>query len=184
MDGLPCNRACQSYMAWSRQLLSKQTAPVSPQPAPSQLVQSSSRTKVQRTAKIRKSTPNFPAHVAKKAAPKRIEALPTNTADPQLENREEEKSTLAVKTDLSPAPNPASRSEAETKPPEPVAAVDDLATGSLAPDKQADGHTDPPRRTAALPTADTDTTGLAPPNNADQLVAIFSFAPKSSRYPI
>ncbi len=45
IDGVACNRACQSYMAWSRQILS-----ASGQPAPAQLPQRSANGVVHRTA--------------------------------------------------------------------------------------------------------------------------------------
>jgi len=63
---------------------------------------------------MRESIPNSaaPTRLAKKAAPKRIEVPPTNTADPQLVNREEAKPAPADKTDSSALPNPTPGSEA------------------------------------------------------------------------
>ena len=177
IDGLPCNRACQSYMAWSRQV-----SKANSQPVRSRLAQPSSRTKAQRTTNMRESIPNraAPTRLAKKAAPNRIEAPPTNTADPQLVNREEAKPAPADKTDSSALPNPTPGSEAGTAR-EQVAtapAGEDLTTATAKPDKQADGNTEPSSPSAAIPPADAETTALAPPNTADQLIAILLVRPE------
>src|SRR5262245_48047811 len=58
INGLPCNRACQSYMAWYRQVtIPQQTAPVSAQAEPSQPVQLSPKVEVRRTTKTRENRP-------------------------------------------------------------------------------------------------------------------------------
>ena len=61
IDGVACNRACQSYMAWSRQILS-----ASGQPAPAQLPQRSANGVVHRTAAAGalRSKPSAPAGMA------------------------------------------------------------------------------------------------------------------------
>jgi len=129
---------------------------------------------------MRESIPSKagPTRLAKKAAPKRIEVPATSTADPQLVNREEAKSAPADKTDSSALPNPIPGSEAGTTR-EQVAtapAGEDLttATANPKPDKQADGNTEPSNSLPAEP----ETTALAPPNNADQLVAILLVRPE------
>src|SRR4051812_17951116 len=73
IDGVPCNSACQSYMAWSRQVSQSRNS----QPGRSQFTQPSLKPKNQRAAKTRESVPAraTPTRVAKKVAPKRIEAL-------------------------------------------------------------------------------------------------------------
>jgi hypothetical protein len=180
IDGVPCNRACQSYMAWSRQVSKTWNS----QPGRSQFAQPSSKTKIQRATKTRENVPTRAAQsrVAKKVAPKRIEALPTNAAEPQLVNREDTKSTLADKTDSSPAPNPASGSEAGTTPEQVATAppTEDLTTATAGPsqDKKPDGNTEPSSPSAAVFPAENETTALARPNNADQLVAILLVRPE------
>ena len=179
IDGLPCNSACQSYMAWSRQVSKANSRPVR-----SRLAQPSSRTKAQRTTKMRESIPNSaaPTRLAKKAAPKRIEVPPTNTADPQLVNREEAKPAPADKTDSSALPNPTPGSEAGSTREQGATALagEDLttATANQKRDKQADDNTEPSNSLPATPPAEPETTALAPTNNADQLVAILLVRPE------
>jgi hypothetical protein len=179
IDGLPCNSACQSYMAWSRQVSKANSRPVR-----SRLAQPSSRTKAQRTTKMRESIPNSaaPTRLAKKAAPKRIEVPPTNTADPQLVNREEAKPAAADKTDSSALPNPTPGSEAGTTREQvgTAPAIEDLTTATARPaqDKQPDGNTDRSSPSAAIPPADPETTALTSPNNAEQLIAILLVRPE------
>jgi hypothetical protein len=58
IDGLPCNRACQSYMALYRKLaVPRQTAPVSAQPEPAELSEQSPRAEAQPTTKKREARP-------------------------------------------------------------------------------------------------------------------------------
>src|SRR5216684_4467947 len=66
IDGLPCNSACQSYMAWSRQ-----TSSMSGQRAPSQLPRSSANAVVHRATGVggRRLKPAAPARIAKQAVP-------------------------------------------------------------------------------------------------------------------
>jgi hypothetical protein len=63
IDGLPCNRACQSYMAWSRKTLSR-----SGQPGPRHL---SANAAVRRAVAVEgeRSKPTAHAHIAKQAVP-------------------------------------------------------------------------------------------------------------------
>ena len=79
IDGLPCNRACQSYMAWYRQATTPpQTAPVPAQLDPPEVAEQLPKAAAQRTPKARDDRPKSasPTRVAKKAAPKPIEAPP------------------------------------------------------------------------------------------------------------
>jgi hypothetical protein len=66
MDGLPCNSACQSYMAWSRQTLS-----MSGQLGPRQLPQRSANAVVRRATGVggERSKPAAHARIAKQAVP-------------------------------------------------------------------------------------------------------------------
>jgi hypothetical protein len=87
IDGLPCNRACQSYMAWSRQKKSsvaEQPAPEQPAPeqsAPEKPARRSSYSAVHpATTKHREtSKPAAHARVAKQAVP----MAPAKIAEPQ-----------------------------------------------------------------------------------------------------
>jgi hypothetical protein len=159
IDGLPCNSACQSYMAWSRQVSKANSRPVR-----SRLAQPSSRTKAQRTTKMRESIPNSaaPTRLAKKA--------------------EEAKPAAADKTDSSALPNPTPGSEAGTTREQvgTAPAIEDLTTATARPaqDKQPDGNTDRSSPSAAIPPADPETTALTSPNNAEQLIAILLVRPE------
>src|SRR5262245_45652981 len=77
IDGLPCNRACQSYMAWSRQ-----TLPVSRQPATTQLPQRSTNAAIHRVTGVgeRSLKPLAHARIAKRAVPNLREIPQANVA--------------------------------------------------------------------------------------------------------
>jgi TRAP-type uncharacterized transport system substrate-binding protein len=66
IDGVPCNSACQSYMAWSRQILS-----MSGRPAPKQLPQRSANAVVRRATGVggERSNPAAHARIAKREVP-------------------------------------------------------------------------------------------------------------------
>jgi predicted nucleic acid-binding Zn-ribbon protein len=66
IDGVPCNSACQSYMAWSRQILS-----MSGRPAPKQLPQRSANAVVRRATGVggERSKPATHARIAKREVP-------------------------------------------------------------------------------------------------------------------
>src|SRR5271169_4169848 len=66
VDGLPCNGACQSYMAWSRQTLS-----TSGPPATTQLPRRSTNAAVHPMTGVggRSLKPMAPARLAKRAVP-------------------------------------------------------------------------------------------------------------------
>ena len=83
VDGLPCNRACQSYLAWSRHLnlsVARRSAPVEPAPLESAPVESALEKPVLRsaqraarhaTAVHRESSKPAVRRIAKQAAPLR-----------------------------------------------------------------------------------------------------------------
>ena len=183
IDGTPCNRACQAYMAWSRQVLSQQAVSASAQPPSPKFVQPSSKTKAQRTAKMRSGNPReaAPVRVAKHAAPKRIEtAAPADKTDQQV-NLEQAKTPPRDEPDASAAPNPPSpeagkvRDQAMTSP-----AEDDTitATTTPAPGNEVSGNTEPSNPPATSPEAGADTAALAPPDKPDERVAILLVSPE------
>lgn len=179
IDGLPCNNACQSYMAWSRQVSSQQAAPTSSQRTSSRHVQSS-RIKPQRTAKLRETATKdvSPGRVTKRAAPKNNQALP-KAREPQPLDRQETKSAPSDRMDTSTEANHASGSEAEAEPaPAATARAEDDSAASSAPEKQADGNTGPSQPSSTRPPANSETTALAPSNNADRRIAILLVRPE------
>src|ERR1700686_798400 len=66
IDGVPCNSACQSYMAWSRQTLS-----MSGQPGPRQLPQRSANAVVRRATGVAGARSRLAVHarIAKQGVP-------------------------------------------------------------------------------------------------------------------
>ena len=184
IDGLPCNSACQSYMAWSRQVaMSRQVPPASAQPVPSRSDKQSLKDKSQHTTRIRGSAPKAPARMAKKTAPIRIEAPPARQADLQSVERAEQKPTSSERITVPlPVPNPTSQSEAGTTPKQAATAtaVEDLTTATItpAPEMKADSTTNPSDSSApAIPSSD-ETIAAAPPTNADQRVAVLVVRPE------
>ena len=183
IDGLPCNSACQSYMAWSRQMsMSRQRSPASAQPVSSRPDKQSLKDRSQHTTRIRGSAPKAPARVAKKTAPIRIEAPPPRQADLPSVERAEQKPTSSERIAVPlPAPNPTFRSEtgptlehAAT-----ATAVEDLttATATPAPEMKADSIANPSDSAPAIPPSD-ETIAAAPPTNADQRVAVLVVRPE------
>ena len=77
IDGEPCNSACQSYMAWSRQTLS-----MSGQPARTQLPQRTANAVVRHATGVggRRLKPASHAHMAKQAVPIPREMPPAKVA--------------------------------------------------------------------------------------------------------
>jgi hypothetical protein len=196
IDGLPCNRACQSYMAWFRRASTpRQTAPVSEQLTPPQLAEEPPKAEAQRTTKKRENRPKSapPIRVAKQAAPKpvevpsaKVEVPSAKIGDLQPADRGEAKSATPEKisatpekiVDSPPVSNPTSGSDADTKPEQvataPAAENPTIATASPAPapEQKADSNPKLPGAAEAIPPADVETTALASPRIDDQLVAI------------
>ncbi|MBR1123995.1 hypothetical protein JQ628_20875 [Bradyrhizobium lablabi] len=176
-------------MAWSRRLQPQQEPAVSAQPAPSRIAQPPAKTKAQRTTNIREPRPAkaAPARVAKQAPPPRLEAPPAVAADPQPVSREQARSAPDDKTDSSPASNPAIGSEAGSKR-EQVTAVPSgedatTATTTPVPETGTDSKTEPSAPSANAPSTDIppaefNTAALAPPKNADGLIAILLVRPE------
>jgi len=180
VDGVPCNLACQSYMAWSRRVRSQQAAPAVSPSAPLRTVQPAAKTRTQRTAtKTRANMPSkaAPARVAKNVASKPIEAAPAVT-NPQLKSKEEkpaperdktastdkeQKTASPEKADAPAVPSPASGPEAGNAPDQVRAGLAEdsasTATAPPPPEKEVTGNTgsDP----SVTNPANADSTALA-----------------------
>src|SRR5712664_3249729 len=155
INGLPCNSACQSYMAWSRQTLS-----MSRQRVPTQLPQRSANAVVHRATGVggRRLKPAAHARIAKQAVP-----IP----------REMPRAKVAA---LQPADNAAASSSTRTIQ-EQVAAATALAehvtAATMAPvPEQKSKNTDRSDRSETVPRSDAKNTASASPNNTDNLVAL------------
>ncbi|QIG97316.1 MULTISPECIES: hypothetical protein [unclassified Bradyrhizobium] len=77
IDGLPCNLACQAYMAWSRQLLSQ------PVPITQKSVNSDTKSKAQESSRAKVAPKS--SRIAKRTAPA-LAPMPTAGAAPTATN--------------------------------------------------------------------------------------------------
>jgi hypothetical protein len=175
IDGLPCNRACQSYMAWfGRASKPRQTAPVSIQPLPLQLIEQPPKAKAERKVKARQDRPNStpPVRLAKKAV-KPIEVPPAKIVGLQPADRGEVAPVPPEKlTEAPPISNPASGSDAGATPEQvavaPVAEDPTTSTAGPALEQKAESNTEASGPAKAIPPAVAETTALASPSAADQ----------------
>jgi hypothetical protein len=188
IDGLPCNRACQSYMAWSRQKKSsvaEQPAPEQPAPeqsAPEKPARRSSYSAVHpATTKHREtSKPAAHARVAKQAVP----MAPAKIAEPQPAGdaaaaSEAARANVAAS---SASGGEAAISDARTVQ-EQVAAATALAeqasAASAAPVPQQEANNaETSGRTEVAQSSDTEQTASAPTSNTDNLVAVLMARPE------
>jgi hypothetical protein len=169
IDGLPCNSACQSYMAWSRQTLS-----MSGQPATTQRPQRSTNAAVHRVTGIggRSLKPVAHAHMAKRAVPIPREMPQANVAALQPANN------AAAKSDSPPDKASAASSSSSTRTiQEQVAAETALAEHVTAlitalTSEQKSSNIDRFDRSKIVPRSDAENTASASPNNTDNLVVL------------
>jgi hypothetical protein len=174
IDGLPCNSACQSYMAWSRQTLSK-----SAQSAPG-----SANASVRRTAAMHgeRSKPAAQVQIVKRAVP----LPPARTAALQPAGNAAAASEPArAGVAASPASDGAaagSSSSARTIQ-EQVAAATSLAehvtaaTAAPAPQQNANSA-DVSGRSETVQPSGAEKTASASPDNAELLVAVLMAGPE------
>ena len=184
IDGLPCNRACQSYMAWSRQsYISRQVGSVSGQRAPGQLVEPRSRNKAPHATNLGERGPTrAPTRMAKKGASKPIELPSANVSEVQRVDAGEAKSAPPeTTTGALPIPSPAPSAETATIPAQvatapaveaPAAEASTTQAPSPAPEENAASSLKPSGPAEVVSPADAEMTALAPPNHDDQLIAI------------
>jgi hypothetical protein len=191
IDGLPCNRACQSYMAWSRQKKSsvaEQPAPEQPAPeqsAPEKPARRPSYSAVHPATTMHResSKPAAHARIAKQAVP----MPPARIAAPQPAGNAAVASE-AARADVAASPpsgGEAAMSAARTVQ-EQVAAATALAehatTASAAPVPQQEANNaETSGRSEAARLSDTEQTASAPTsntNNTDNLVAVLMARPE------
>jgi hypothetical protein len=169
IDGEPCNSACQSYMAWSRQTLS-----MSEQPARTQLPQRSANAVVHHATGVggRRLKPASHARMAKQAVPIPREMPPAKVAALQPADN------AAAKSDAPPDKAGAASSSTRTIQ-EQVAAATALAeqvtAATMAPAPQSN-NTDRSDRSETL--SDAEKTAATSPNNTDLLVALVMARPE------
>jgi hypothetical protein len=154
MDGLPCNSACQSYMAWSRQTLS-----MSGQPGPRQLPQRSANAVVRRATGVggERSKPAAHARIAKHAVP-----IP----------REMPRAKVAA---LQPPDNAAANSDA---PPDNAGAAASSSTRTIQEQvAAATALAEHVTAVTAVPAPEPSNAGISSPNKIDNLVALLMARP-------
>src|SRR6266849_5892628 len=174
IDGLPCNSACQSYMAWSRQTLS-----MSGHPAPTQLPQRSANEVAHPATRVggKRLKPAAHARIARQAVPFHREMPRAKVATLQPADN------AAAKSDVPPdkASAAASSSTGTRTIQEQVAAATALAEHATAapiapaPEQKS---TDRSNRSETVPLSDAEKTASAPPNNANNLVALLMARPE------
>src|SRR5258706_2092849 len=154
MDGLPCNSACQSYMAWSRQTLS-----MSGQPGPRQLPQRSANAVVRRATGVggERSKPAAHARIAKQAVP-----IP----------REMPRAKVAASQ---PPDNAAASSDAR---PDNAGAAASSSTGTIhEPGAAATALAEHVTAATAVPAPEPSNADASSPNQTDTLVALLMARP-------
>jgi hypothetical protein len=176
VDGLPCNRACQSYLAWSRRLTSsvaQQSLPVESAPAESAPLNLAPEKPVLRPAR-RAARPATAVHrenakpaarrVAKQATPSRpAEIAKLQPAGDAAGNSEPAPSNVAV---APPVDDSATTSSAKT--------AQEQVTAATAPAEQVTAATPAPQRDAnnVEAAAPSDARESAATNNRDNRVAL------------
>ncbi len=175
IDGMPCNSACQSYMAWSRQ-----TASMSGHPAPTHLSQRSANEVARRATRVggKRLKPAAHARMARQAVPFHREMPRAKVATWQPADN------AAAKSDVPPDnAGPAASISTGTGTQEQVAAATaPTYHGTAAAMAQAPEHksnnTGRSNGSETMPPSDAEKTASAPPNNAYNLVALLMARPE------
>jgi hypothetical protein len=180
IDGLPCNSACQSYMAWSRQTLS-----VSRQRAPGQLAKRPTDAATRRTPRDggERLKPLASPRVAKQAVPILHQVPRTAIATVQrADNPAATSDTTPAKIADSPAvvsmpANAGTRTIQEQVEAATTLAEHVTAATSVPATEQRSENADPSDH-AAVQSNDAEKTKLASPDNTDNLVALLMVRPE------
>jgi hypothetical protein len=172
IDGLPCNSACQSYMAWSRQ-----TSSMSGRPARTQLPQRSANAVVHHATGVvgSKFKPASRARVANQVVPIPREMPRAKVAALQPADNAAAKSNAP--------PDKASAGSSTRTIQEQVAAATALAEHGTAAamaqaPEQKSNNTGRSNGSETVPLSDAEKTASAPPNNANNLVALLMARPE------
>jgi ABC-type phosphate/phosphonate transport system substrate-binding protein len=175
IDGMPCNSACQSYMAWSRQ-----TASMFGHPASTQLSQRSANEVAHRATRVggKRLKPAAHARIARQAVSIHREMPRAKVATWQPADN------AAAKSDVPPdKAGPAASSGTGTKTQEQVAAATALtdhrtaAAMAQAPEHKSN-NTGRSNGSETVPPSDAEKIASAPSNNAYNLVALLMARPE------
>jgi len=174
IDGLPCNSACQSYMAWSRQTLS-----MSGHPAPTQLPQRSANEVAHRVTRVegKRLKPASRARIANQVVvpiPREMPRAKVTTLQP-VDN-------AAAKPDAPPDKASAASSSTATRTIQEQVATALAEHGTAAAMAQApeqkSNNTGRSNGSETVPLSDAEKKASAPPNNANNLVALLMARPE------
>jgi len=175
IDGLPCNSACQSYMAWSRQ-----TASMSGHPAPTQLSQRSANEVARRATRVggKRLKPAAHARVARQAVSFHREMPRAKVATWQPADN------AAAKSDVPPDKASAAASSSTGTRTQEQAAAATVFTDHRTADAMAQApehksnNTGRSNGSETVPLSDVEKTASAPPNNAYNMVALLLARPE------
>src|SRR5450631_535753 len=172
IDGMPCNSACQSYMAWSRRMLS-----MSGHPAPTQLPQRSANEVAHRATRVEGKWLKPAAHAgtARQALPFHREMPRAKVATLQPAGN------AAAKPDVPPDKASAAASSIIRTIQEQVAtalAEHGTAAAMAQAPEQKSSNTGRSNGSETVPLSDAEKKASAPPNNANNLVALLMARPE------
>jgi hypothetical protein len=172
IDGMPCNSACQSYMAWSRRMLS-----MSGHPAPTQLPQRSANEVAHRATRVEGKWLKPAAHAgtARQALPFHREMPRAKVATLQPAGN------AAAKSDVPPDKASAAASSITRTIQEQVAtalAEHGTAAAMAQAPEQKSNNTSRSNGSETVPLSDAEKNASAPPNNANNLVALLMARPE------
>jgi ABC-type phosphate/phosphonate transport system substrate-binding protein len=172
IDGMPCNSACQSYMAWSHRMLS-----MSGHPAPTQLPQRSASEVAHRATRVegKRLKPAAHARIARQAVPFHREMPRAKVATLQPADN------AAAKSDVPPdKASAAASSITRTIQEQGATALAEHGTAAAmaqAPEQKSN-NTGRSNGSETVPLSDAEKKASAPPNNANNLVALLMARPE------
>jgi hypothetical protein len=172
IDGMPCNSACQSYMAWSRRMLS-----MSGHPETTQLPQRSANEVAHRATRVEGKWLKPAAHAgtARQALPFHREMPRAKVATLQPAGN------AAAKSDVPPDKASAAASSITRTIQEQVAtalAEHGTAAAMAQAPEQKSNNTGRSNGSETVPLSDAEKKASAPPNNANNLVALLMARPE------
>ena len=174
IDGLPCNSACQSYMAWSRQ-----TSSMSGHPAPTQLLQRSANEVAHRATRVggKRLKPAAHARIARQAVPFHLEMPRAKVATLQPTDNAAAKSDVPADKASAAASSSTGTRTIQEQVATALAKRATAAAMAQAPEQKSDS-TGRSNGSETVPLSDAEKTASAPPNNANNLVALLMARPE------
>jgi hypothetical protein len=181
IDGLPCNSACQSYMAWSRQSLSGSGQRAPGQPAKRATDAAARRTPGDRGERLK---PSASRRVAKQAVPiprevpRKAVATVLPADNPAATSDTTPAKIADVPAAVSTPANAGTRTIQEQVEAATTLAERVTAATSVAATEQESENAEPTDRAEAIQSNDAEKTASASPSNTDNLVALLIARPE------